>query len=169
MKHDLLTICRPSLRCETSPLRRVTLSEYVARRLGRDSRSQVVNFLSRPFGAPTFAQFWWYWNPVFGYYLYYQCYKPLRRFLSRSVSVLMTFLFCGVMHDLPFGVAAAFSGVRPPSYTITAMFMLLGLVVIVTERVNVKLARVPVWLRWVIHAANIFICWRVALYLTTAG
>ena len=42
----------------------MTLSEYVGRRLGRDAKPQLANFLARPFGAATLAGFWQYWNPV---------------------------------------------------------------------------------------------------------
>lgn len=45
--------------------------------------------------------FWRYWNPVYGYVLYYYCYRPLRRFLPRPWACLLTFLLRGfVLYDL---------------------------------------------------------------------
>lgn len=147
----------------------VTLTKYVARRLGGDPASQAINFFVKPFGALSYAQFWWYWNPVFGYYLYYHCYRPLRKFVPRVVAVFLTFLCCGLLHDMPFGLIAAISGSRPPAFTITVMFSLMGMVVIGSEGAGLRFERVPVMLRWVIHAATIYICWRAGLYLTAAA
>lgn len=151
------------LSCCSAPVPpQITLSTYVTRRLGNDTRSQAVNFLAKPFGAVSFAQFWWYWNPVFGYYLYYYSYKPLRVFLPRWVSIWITFLFCGMLHDLPFGLAAVLSGTRPPTFTLTIMFVFLGMIVVVTERAKLRLDHIPFTLRWPIHVLALFLCWYVA-------
>ena len=169
MKRNLPSTYQTPLRCKDASAPSITLSAYVSHRLGRAPQSQAINFLTKPFCAPTFTQFWWYWNPVFGYYLYFQCYRPVRKFLPRSMSVLVTFIFCGIIHDLPFNLVAALHGDRPASFTLTTMFMLLGLIVVLTEAASVSFSSVPVKLRWVIHLVNIFLCWRLALYLTTAA
>lgn len=146
----------------------LTLTAYINYRLGRDARAQARNFLGKPFSAPSFTKFWWYWNPVVGYYLYYYSYRPLRAWLPRWLAVWTTFLICGVLHDLPFGVVAAVRGQHPPPYTITLMFALLGLVVILSDRGKLTFDRLPCVLRWSVHALTIGLCWRVALYLTSA-
>ena len=86
--------------------KRPTLSQFIALCLGPSASPsrQLNEMLSRSFGAASFDRFWHYWNPVYGYALYYWCYRPLRRYLPRSVCVLLTFFASGfVLHDLPFG------------------------------------------------------------------
>ena len=85
---------------------RLTLSQFITLRLGQSSSParQLLEMLIRAFGAGSFDRFWRYWNPVYGYILYYWCYQPLRRYLPRWVCVLLTFAASGfVLHDLPFG------------------------------------------------------------------
>ena len=59
------------------------------------------NWLVRSFGAGTFGSFWEYWNPVYGYFLAYYVYRPLRTIMPRWVAVWLTFAACGFfLHDL---------------------------------------------------------------------
>lgn len=155
--------------CSVTVMPPITLSAYVAYRLGPDIRTQAINFLAKPFGAASFAQFWWYWNPVVGYCLYYYSYKPLRAFLPRWLSVWVTFLFCGMLHDLPFGLAAALSGTRPPTFPFTLLFGVLGLIVIVTERTKVRFDHIPLVVRWLIHGLTLVLCWYGAVSFTVVG
>lgn len=145
----------------------LNLSDYIKLRLGQSTQQQAVNFLKLPFGATSFAKFWWYWNPLYGYYLYYYCYKPLVRHLPRSIVIITTFIFSGAVHDLPFVILSAFTTKRLPSFTITLMFLFLGINVVVTEKWNVTFKEIPVIFRWFIHLLNIFCCWRLALHVTT--
>ena len=47
----------------------ITLTQYINHRLGATSREQAINFLGKPFGARSPAEFWQYWNPVWSYFL----------------------------------------------------------------------------------------------------
>jgi len=76
--------------------RRPGLGEYIERRLGRGATTQLRNLLVRPLGAASFSQFWRYWNPVYGYFLSYYAYRPLRLVFPRPVAVLLTFVGCGL-------------------------------------------------------------------------
>jgi hypothetical protein len=58
------------------PRRRPTLSAYVERRLGTGAATMARNVVFKPLGAGSFGQFWQYWNPVYGYFLYYYAYSP---------------------------------------------------------------------------------------------
>src|SRR6185503_19422865 len=82
------------------------LAEYVTYRLGRTPGEQARSFLGRPFGARSLADFWRYWNPVWGYFLLFYCYRPLRARLPRAAAAWGTFVACGLSHDLPFAVPA---------------------------------------------------------------
>lgn len=100
----------------------------------------------RSFGASSFAGFWRNWNPLFSYYLYYRCYKPLVRFLPRSLAVVFTFAVSGAVHDLfaSLAVARLFVLFAP-------VFAVFGLLVVVGERAKLNFAWAPFWLRVTIH------------------
>lgn len=80
----------------------MTLQEYVKKRNGvsMSSSNSLRNNLYRSLGAKNFALFWNYWNPIFGYYLGIKIYKPLKKVVPASISLVTTFVFCGMIHDL---------------------------------------------------------------------
>ncbi len=80
----------------------MTLQEYVKKRNGvpMSSSNSLRNNLYRSLGAKSFSLFWNYWNPIFGYYLGAKIYKPLKRIFPSAISLIATFLFCGMIHDL---------------------------------------------------------------------
>ena len=119
----------------------LTLGEYLNYRLGsQGGRTAWFNFFIKPFGARSFAEFWRLWNPVYGYFLVYVCYRPLARVVPRPAAVILTFATCGfVLHDLP---AWAFTGrVLPPGATIT--FILFGFGVIAGEALHMVFGTTP--------------------------
>ena len=81
---------------------RPNFERFVARRLRSASPAMSLpTMLHRSFGAHSFRAFWRYWHPVYGYFLRYYCYLPLRRFLPDSLSLVLTFALSGfLLHDL---------------------------------------------------------------------
>ena len=138
---------------DTRPARRQrpTLAEFSNRRIGSGSQlQQLANLLVRPFAAPSFIGFWRLWNPVYGYYLYYWSYRPLRRVVPRPVAELATFAVSGfVLHDLP--LFAARRGFGFPY--LTAWFVLAGGIAIVAERLHIAVPSLPAPARVVLNAA----------------
>lgn len=79
----------------------MTLEEYIEYRTGTKEVSKIVrNMLLKPFMASSLRSFWNYWNPGYGYFLLYYCYKPLRSLLPDGLSLLITFIICGILHDV---------------------------------------------------------------------
>jgi hypothetical protein len=144
----------------------LSLTEYIRRRLGDNARQQAVNLLARPFGAPTLAGFWRYWNPLLGYYLAFYLYRPLLARISRPAAVMATFALCGSLHDLPIGIVQMALNAGAPRLTMTTMFSLLGLAVVGSEAAGFTMVRWPVVTRWAVHAAIIYGSWRAALWVT---
>lgn len=126
--------------------------EYQRRRLGRRGPQwqQIVRMVRRAFGSPTFAGFWRYWNPLFGYYLFYRCYRPLVRVVPRAIAVILTFAASGVIHD-----AFASLAVQRPFAWCTAGFTLFGVYVVIEESAGWNLRKAPRWLRPLYHFALI--------------
>lgn len=143
----------------------LTLFRYVQYRLGRTTGEQLANALFRPFLAPTFAEFWWHWNPVFGYFLCQWTYRPLRHVVRRDVAIAATFVVCGLVHAAIAICLAALSG-RPPLATLAIVwFALLGIVVALTDRYGFTLTGVAPALRPLVHLGLIVGCYRAAEWL----
>jgi hypothetical protein len=107
----------------------MTLSEYIIRRNGvpMGSSKSLRNNLHRSFGAKNFATFWNFWNPIFGYYLGQKIFKPLKTYFTPAIALVMTFIFCGLLHDT---VTTLFRG--SISLFFTLWFLLMGLIVLLT-------------------------------------
>ena len=54
----------------------------------------------RSLGAGKFSKFWQYWNPIWSYYLGKYIFKPLKIIFPPALSLILTFTFCGFIHDL---------------------------------------------------------------------
>ena len=142
-----------------------TLGQYVAFRNGvplGDSRS-LRNMLQRSFGAASFAGFWQYWNPIWGYGLGRYVYAPLRRLLPPAGAFILTFAISGGLHDL---ATMAVSGA--PAFLFTPWFALLGLGAILSRVVGMDLAQRPFWLRAGVNLAYLVVCLLPALALRNA-
>jgi hypothetical protein len=122
-------------------------------------RRQLPNVLLRPVGASSPADFWRYWNPVYGYALYYWSYRPLRRVLPRPLAVWLTFVLCGfVLHDL---VGWAASGQRRyPEMTV--IFAVLGAGAVASDVAGIDLTNRPFLARAALNAAYLVASWVVA-------
>jgi hypothetical protein len=142
--------------------RKPTLTRYIEARLGKAPATQAKNVLAKPFGAGSFIGFWRYWNPVYGYFLLYYSYRPLRKVLPRGLAVWLTFILCGlVLHD---AVGWAL-GRRVRFPELTLLFAVFGLGALAGEAVRMDLSRSPVMIRAVANVAylavSILIWWCV--------
>ena len=142
-----------------------TLAEYVVLRNGvplGDGRS-LRNMLERSFGAASFAGFWQYWNPIWGYGLGRYVYAPLRRVLPPAVAFILTFAISGGLHDL------ATMAVRwSPAFLFTPWFVLLGMGAVVGRVAGMDLGQRPFWLRAAVNLAYLVVCLLPALALRNA-
>lgn len=85
--------------------------------------------LFRSFGAKNFAAFWNYWNPIWGYYLGVYFFKPLKRLFPSSISLLLTFIICGIIHDIAITIFAG----KGISIFFTIWFFIMGIEVIINQ------------------------------------
>ncbi|MDX8340240.1 MBOAT family O-acyltransferase [Draconibacterium sp. IB214405] len=124
----------------------MTLSDYVRRRNGvpLGAGDSLRNMLSRSLGAGTFSEFWQYWNPIWGYYLGMYIFKPIKSVLPASLSLLLTFVACGLIHDL-----AVMLLKWKFSLLLTQWFLFMGLCVIFGKTANINYSKFP----WIVRAA----------------
>ena len=142
-----------------------TLAEYVALRNGvplGNGRS-LRNMLQRSFGAASFAEFWQFWNPIWGYGLGRYVYAPLHRVLPPAVAFILTFAISGGLHDL-----ATMAVSRSPAFLFTPWFVLLGLGAILGRAAGMDLAKRPFWLRATVNLAYLVVCLLPALAIRSA-
>jgi hypothetical protein len=127
--------------------RQLTLGRYIRRRNGLPAGApgSLRNMLHRSLGAPTFAGFWRYWNPVFGYALGRYAFAPLKRWMPPPVALVATFVACGALHDL---VTMAARGA--PAFLFTPWFFLMGLGVLLGKALGHDLTGRP----WAVRAAS---------------
>jgi len=117
--------------------RLMNLSTYVKKRNGvplGHGRS-LQNNLYRALGAKNFATFWNFWNPIFGYYLIKYIFKPLKRIFPVALAMVLTFVFCGLVHDL---VTTALRGSL--SLFFSVWFLCMGTAVVVSKYINYSLS-----------------------------
>jgi hypothetical protein len=110
--------------------------QNLARRLGPGSGGEMaLNMMRRSFTAPTLRGFWRYWNAGTNYYLLLYCYRPVRRFLPHGPALLLTFVACGLLHDVViFLPAALMAGTLVPFPFVTVWLLLVSLGVLVSEQ-----------------------------------
>ncbi len=109
--------------------------------------------LLHSFGAGNFAGFWKYWNPIWGFYLGKYIYKPLEKRMPRAFSLLLTFAFCGFLHDLVIMLLR-----RDFALLFTPWFSAMALFIVISEVFNISYSSYSLGVRILINLTSIVIC-----------
>ena len=123
----------------------MNLSDYVKRRNGvplGDSNS-LRNMLSRSLGAGKFSIFWQYWNPIWGFYLGKYIFKPLKLILPQTLSIIITFVVCGFIHDLAIMLLK-----REFTLLLTPWFLFMGTSLVLSDYARIDYSKYP----WIVRA-----------------
>lgn len=142
----------------------ITLSEYVKKKNGVPigNSNSLRNNLQRSLGAKNFPSFWNFWNPIFGYYLSTRIFKPVNKIFPTAISVIVTFIFCGLIHDI---VTTVLRGHL--SLFFTVWFLIMGITVAVFKKVTYDLSNRS----WILRASTniliIGICLALTVYLNS--
>lgn len=140
----------------------LSLAQYVRKRNGvpMGRSGSLRKNLYRSLGARNFSTFWTYWNPIFGYYLGTYIFKPLKNILPVSISLLLTFIFNGLIHD------AVVSLVRGRiSLFFTSWFLLMGIAVLLAKKYQYDLYNMPWVIRVFVNLTIIALCLLIILIL----
>ena len=140
----------------------LTLTAYVKHRNGvpLGASGSLQNMLVHSFGAGTFARFWQYWNPIWGYALGRYVYAPFNQFLPASVSLILTFTISGTIHDL---VTMLVRGA--PAFLFTPWFSLMGIVVVLERWLKLDYSAHPLLIRVTINVSLVVACLMLTLGL----
>ena len=129
----------------------MNLSDYVKRRNGvpLGHSDSLRNMLRRSLGAGKFSIFWQYWNPIWGFYLGKYIFKPLKLILPQVLSLILTFVLCGFLHDLVIMIIR-----RDFAFLFTPWFLIMGFCVIIGDYAKIDYSKFT----WTIRASiNILI------------
>lgn len=136
-------------------------------------RMRLPRMFERSFAAPTIAEFWRRWNPLFHIFGLAFIYLPLRRWrVPRPLAVLATFLAIGYAHN----VVAAIVSLTPPlvcgrpalfSLTLFALFGLTTVLSQARERAvhTIKTRPRPMWAYACKNSAYLLACLLLAVLL----
>ena len=127
------------------------MSDYVKRRNGvpLGDKDSLRNMLNRSLGAGKFSIFWQYWNPIWGYYLGKYIFKPLKLVLPQALSLIITFVVCGFIHDLAIMLLK-----WKFTLLLTPWFLFMGLSLILSDYAKINYSKFS----WIARAAiNIII------------
>lgn len=141
----------------------MTLSEYVKKRNGvsiGNPKSLRYN-LYKSFGAVNFSIFWNFWNPIFGYYLGKFIFKPLKSIFPIPISLIFTFLFCGLIHDM---VTLIFKGSTSSLFSV--WFLIMSLAVLITRHLKQDHSKQKWVIRASVNLSIIIFCFLLSLYFT---
>ena len=118
-----------SVRTSEHNVRRPSLAAYVRQRNGvaLGAPGSLSRMLYRSFGSSSFQRFWNYWNPIWGYYLGYWVFRPLRKRLPDATALVATFGVSGALHDLAVSLI-----LWAPTFIFTPWFTLMGAMVVVS-------------------------------------
>lgn len=140
----------------------MNLSEYVKKQNGFPigHPKSLRNNLYRSPGAKNFPAFWSYWNPIFGYYLGTKIFKPVKKIFPAGFAVILTFIFCGLIHDL---VTTLVRGKL--SLFFAVWFLIMGVGVAVSKQINYDLSDEKWILRALVNVSTIAFCMFLTIYL----
>lgn len=131
----------------------MTLEEYIKYRTGETEVHLIVrNLLFKPFFSNSFRSFWHYWNPGYGYFLLFFCYKPMRNLFPHWISVIITFLLCGFLHDILYIIPIIFAnGLIFIFPFVTVWFFIISIGILLTDFLQFDFQKVKKTIRPIFH------------------
>lgn len=144
----------------------MNLEEYTQYRTGSTKISLIIrNMFFKPFVSSSFRFFWKYWNPSWGYYLLFYCYKPIKTIFPDWAALIITFLISGLFHDILYIVPMMIKEVRFVFPFITIWFLIISVGILVTEYFQINFNKINVKLRPIIHLGYLVGTFILARYI----
>ena len=136
----------------------MTVEEYIQYRTGETEIPLIIrNMFFKPFVSSSFRSFWNYWNPGYGYFLLFYCYKPMRNIFPHSISLIITFLICGLLHDILYIFPIIIvDGVRFIFPFISVWFLIIAVGILITEYFQITFRKTKKTIRPIFHLGYLF-------------
>jgi hypothetical protein len=132
----------------------MTLEEYTYYRTGSTKVSLIIrNMFFKPFVSSSFRSFWKYWNPSWGYFLLFYCYKPIKTVFPHWAALMITFLISGLVHDMIYILPMMMNEVEFVFPFITVWFLILSIGILLTEYLQIDFNKTNLKFRPIFHLA----------------
>ena len=147
----------------------MTVEEYIKYRIGTiDPLKVFQKIFTKPFKSNSLRKFWWYWNPGYGYFLLFYCYRPLRSLIPHSLALIITFLICGFFHDLLYLVPMAImDDGKIPLPFVTTWFLFISIGVIISEYFQIDFKNIRPEIRPIIHMGFLTVTFASTIFLSS--
>lgn len=130
----------------------MTLEEYTQFRTGSIRVPLIIrNMVVKPFVSSSLRSFWKYWNPSWGYFLLFYCYKPIRTFFPHWASLIITFVVSGLFHDIIYIAPMMLNEVEFVFPFITVWFVIIAIGILLTEVLKIDFKRTNWKFRPIFH------------------
>lgn len=147
----------------------MNLEEYTYYRTGSTKVSTVIrNMFLKPFVSSSFKSFWKYWNPTWGYFLLFYCYKPLKKNLPAWVALIITFLISGLLHDIIYIIPMMLKEVEFVFPFITVWFFIISIGILLTEFLQINFNKINVIFRPIFHLGYLIVTFILTRYIDLA-
>lgn len=132
----------------------MTLEEYTYYRTGSTTLRVIVrNMFFKPFVSSSFRTFWKYWNPSWGYFLLFYCYKPIKTFFPHWVCLILTFIISGLLHDMIYIVPMMMNEVEFVFPFVTVWFLIISIGILLTEYLQINFDKTAPMVRPMFHVS----------------
>jgi len=144
----------------------MTFEEYTYYRTGSTKVPLIVwNMFFKPFVSSSFRSFWKYWNPSWGYFLLFYCYKPIRTIFPYWVALIITFLISGLFHDIIYIIPMMMKDVKFVFPFITVWFFIISIGILVTGYLQIDFNRTSLMFRPIFHIGYLIVTFILTRYI----
>lgn len=144
----------------------MNLEEYTYYRTGSTKISVVIrNMFFKPFVSSSLKSFWKYWNPTWGYFLLFFCYKPTKRIFPSWIALIITFAISGFAHDIIYIIPMMLKEVKFVFPFITVWFFIISIGILLTEFFQINFNKFSLKLRPFIHLGFLIATFVLARYI----
>lgn len=130
----------------------MNLEEYTYYRTGSTKVSLIIrNMFFKPFVSSSLRSFWKYWNPSWGYFLLFYCYKPIKAIFPHWAALIITFIVSGLLHDMIYIIPMVLKNGEFVFHFITVWFLLISIGILLTEYLQIDFNKTNLIFRPIFH------------------
>lgn len=144
----------------------MNLEEYTYYRTGSTKIPVVIrNMFFKPFVSSSLKSFWKYWNPTWGYFLLFYCYKPIKTIFPAWVALITTFIVSGLAHDIIYIIPMMIKEVKFVFPFITVWFFIISIGILLSESLQINFKKISLKFRPIIHLGYLIITFILTRYI----
>ncbi|WP_147439148.1 MBOAT family O-acyltransferase [Faecalibacter macacae] len=136
----------------------MNLEEYTYYRTGSTKIPVVIrNMFFKPFISSSLKSFWKFWNPTWGYFLLFYCYKPIKTIFPAWVALIATFIVSGLAHDIIYIIPMMIKEIKFVFPFITVWFFIISIGILLSEYLQINFRKTNLKFRPIFHLSYLII------------